>query len=109
MRRKNLIDSIERIYATLDQEMDCEQLQSTLAAYVQFELTGADPSKQFPSAHAHLRQCPDCLEDFKGLFAVARLETQARLPEAEALLEQFHPEPIPEGGAPVKIPPRRKS
>lgn len=109
MRRKNLTDSIERIYATLDQEMDCEQLQSTLSAYVQFELTGSDPSEQFQTAQAHLLQCPDCLEDYKGLLAVARLDTQDRLPEAEALLEQFDPQPAPEGGAPVTIPPRRKS
>jgi predicted anti-sigma-YlaC factor YlaD len=41
---------------------------------------------------AHLAQCSACHDEYQGLLAVARLEAQGRLPEAEESLAQFEEE-----------------
>lgn len=108
MLRKNILKSIERIYATRDREIDCKQLQATLPVYAQAQLNGVDPAREYPAIHAHLVQCPDCLEEYEALLHVASLETQDRLPESESLLSEFEAEPAPEGGAIAPVPHRRK-
>jgi predicted anti-sigma-YlaC factor YlaD len=86
---KNLTQWLERIYATAESEIDCEQLQAALPAYVDLELVGQDPAARFPQVKAHLAQCPDCAEEYEGLRKVAELESKGRLPKAEDSLEQF--------------------
>ncbi len=86
--------SIERIYSTGDNEIDCEALQTLLPVYVDAEIAGVDPVARFPAAHAHLVQCPDCAEEYKGLRQVARLEAKGNLPQAEETLAQFDAEPV---------------
>jgi len=108
VRRQDLIQSIKRIYATREQEIDCEQLQALLAAYVQTEMNGVNPAERFPAVQQHLAQCPDCFEEYLALLHVAGLYAQDVLPEAEALLQQFEAEPVPERGAPIAVPHRRK-
>jgi len=94
--RKHFIQWLERIYATAETEVDCEQLQAILPAYVEFEIAGGDPLTHFPQALAHLGQCPDCAEEYEGLRKVAGLEARSRLPQAEESLAQFEDVPTPE-------------
>ena len=62
---------VELIYATRDDEFDCQQTQSHLPAYVDAQIDGY-PVQQFATRlEAHLRQCPDCREVYEGLFYVA--------------------------------------
>jgi len=84
---------LERIYNTAETEMDCEQLQAVLPAYVDFEIAGHEPGTHFRQAKAHLVQCPDCAEEYEGLRKVAELESQGRLPEVEESLKQFEESP----------------
>ena len=89
MNRIRFVQWLERMYATAETEMDCEQLQALLPAYVDFEIAGQDMGVRFPQAKAHLAQCQDCAEEYAGLRKVAELETRGRLPEVEESLEQF--------------------
>ena len=94
MNRTQLIQWIERTYATAPVELDCDQLQALLPALVDSEIAGEDLSVRFPLALAHFAQCPDCAEEYRALCEVARLEAQHRLPEVEASLEQIETAPI---------------
>lgn len=96
MNRKGFARWLERIYVTAETEMDCEQLQAILPAYVEFEIAGGDPQARFPKAKAHLAQCPDCAEEYAGLRKVVDLEARGRLPQVEESLAQFDTVPAPE-------------
>ncbi len=93
MNRIRFLQWLERIYATAETEMDCEQLQVILPAYVDWEIAGRDPAARLSQVKAHLAQCPDCAEEYEGLRKVAELETRGRLPEAEESLEQLETSP----------------
>lgn len=94
MNRTQLIQWIERTYATAAVELDCDQLQTSLPALVDLEIAGEDLSVRFPRALAHFSQCPDCDEEYRALREVARLEAQHRLPEVETSLKQFETAPV---------------
>ena len=102
MNRTNFLHWLDQIYATASTEIDCDQLQLLLPAYVDFEVAGSDPGGRLPQVKAHLAQCRDCFEEHTGLLAVAQLEAQGGLPEVEeslkqieAELEQEHTEKVP--------------
>ncbi len=88
--------SIERIYRTGENELDCEAFQALLPRYIDVEIAGDDAAHQFPGALAHLAQCPDCAEEYVGLRQIAMMEARGDLPEAEDLLAQFPEEKQPE-------------
>ncbi len=95
MDRRNLVQSVQRIYATNENEIDCERLQELLPIYVEMEISGADPDKQFPAVHSHLVQCSGCAEEYQGLRQVVKLNARGGLPEAETSLSQFEEEKVP--------------
>lgn len=41
-------------------------------AYVDRELAGKDPAREFPGTAIHLQSCPGCTADHDGLLEVAR-------------------------------------
>jgi predicted anti-sigma-YlaC factor YlaD len=99
--RTNFLHWLDQLYNTAATEIDCDQLQAFLPAYVDFEAAGNDPASRLPQVKAHLAQCPDCAEEYEGLRVVARLEAQGRLPQVEESLAQFEaveaePEQAPE-------------
>lgn len=49
----------------------CEGGMVLLAEYVEAELAGRDVIVLFPTVAAHLRNCPACEEDYRGLLALA--------------------------------------
>ena len=79
MERESLIQWLERLYATTETEIDCEQLQALLPAFVDFELAGGEMDERFSRIRAHLAQCPDCSEEYELLRKVAKLEAQGLL------------------------------
>lgn len=93
MDRTHFLHWLNQIYATTETEIDCDDLQTFLPAYVDFEVAGADPGSRLTQVKAHLAQCPNCAEVYQGLRAVAKLEAQGRLPEVEESLVQFEAEP----------------
>jgi len=101
--RKDLIQWLEQIYATAEAEIDCEQLQAIVPAYVEFELAGGDPLARFPQVLAHLVQCRDCGEEYEGLRNVADLEARGRLPQVEESLAQFAELPVSEPDEMIRL------
>lgn len=96
MNHKQFLHWLEQIYATTPAEIDCDQFQALLPAYVDFEIAGESPGSRLPQVKAHLAQCRDCAEEYEGLRAVAKMDAEGRLPEAEEILTQFAEEPAPE-------------
>ncbi len=101
MDRTQLIQWLERTYATAETEMDCDHLQAILAALVEFEIAGGDLAADFPQTAAHLAQCPDCAEEYQALLQVAKIEAQRRLPTIEESLKKFEATPTFQQGEPV--------
>lgn len=73
METKAFREWIGRIYATSTDELDCDETQARLPAYVDAELQGSTPDTAVAD---HLHQCSDCMEIFDGLRYVAELEQQ---------------------------------
>lgn len=95
MDRERLLTWLDQVYLTHESEIDCDQLQAMLPAYVEFELAGSDGAEAEERAakvRAHLAQCADCAEEYRGLKAVVGLGLQGRLPSAEDSLAVFEPE-----------------
>jgi predicted anti-sigma-YlaC factor YlaD len=98
--RERFLHWLEQIYKTGEAEMDCEALQAVLPAYADFEIGGGKlPAEQVALVRAHLAHCPDCADEYEGLRAVAQLEAQGGLPQAEEILSTFEAEPAPGGVA----------
>lgn len=72
-------DWIGRIYATKEDELDCEQVQSLLPAYVEAGFSQKEMDWLESDIVAHLYQCPDCSETHAGLRFVMRLEAEGDL------------------------------
>jgi len=84
---------LERIYATAETEIDCEQLRALLPATVDLEIAGQAAAPYLAQVKAHLAQCPDCAEEYAGLRKAAELEARGRLPKAEDSLKPFEESP----------------
>ncbi len=89
MNRKQFLHWLRRLYATTENEMDCDQFQVCLPALIDCELENGEPGKHFAPAMAHALQCPDCAEEYRGLREVARLEVHGRLPQVDEVLSRF--------------------
>jgi hypothetical protein len=86
---KRFTRTLDLIFETTENEMDCDALQSVLPAYVEFEISGNDPAQQFPHAAAHLVQCADCAEEYRGLLEISQLDAQGHMPAVEQALSRF--------------------
>ncbi len=49
----------------------CAETLRLLDVYVDLLLAGAEPDRRLPGLAAHLRDCPPCHEDLRGLLAAA--------------------------------------
>jgi hypothetical protein len=65
-------DQLARLLGAPDEDAGCEGGFALLAEYVEAELAGRDVVDLFPAVAAHLRNCPACAEDHRGLVALAR-------------------------------------
>jgi predicted anti-sigma-YlaC factor YlaD len=82
MRLVSFHDWIRRIYATQDDELDCNAVFDLLPTYVDMEIAGEAPSARFCEVEHHLRQCPYCFDLYLGLRDAALLESREATPEA---------------------------
>ncbi len=96
MERHGLIESMERLYATATTELDCDQVQSLLPAYVEAEIAGAVSPERFAPFQAHLKQCPDCAHEHLALRQVTELEFRGALPSPAEILSEFETAAQPE-------------
>lgn len=79
MNPKEFTNWVNRIYATKDRELDCDNAQSLLPAYVEAELNGSGIHPLAAEIESHLLQCPDCTETYQGLRYLLKMEASGEL------------------------------
>ena len=65
-------DLIRRLLGTAGEDAGCEGAHGRLAEYIEGELTGREMADVLPAVAEHLRNCPACAEDYRGLVELAR-------------------------------------
>jgi hypothetical protein len=63
---------LDELLRAKEGDAGCDAGQEILDAYVDQELAGKDPAREFPGTAIHLRSCPGCKADHHGLLAAAR-------------------------------------
>jgi predicted anti-sigma-YlaC factor YlaD len=92
VNREQFLRWIDQIFATREEEIDCERLKELLPAYVDFEVANEDRTLTEASLAVvadHLCQCADCAAEHAAILAVARMVSEGALPEPETSLQQF--------------------
>ena len=56
----------------------CAETLRLLDVYVDLLVAGHDPEARFPGLAAHLRNCPPCHEDLRGLLAAVAADRRDR-------------------------------
>jgi predicted anti-sigma-YlaC factor YlaD len=69
-------DWIRKIYATRDDELDCEQVFELLPKYVDMVTSGQAFPPGLARVEHHLKQCPYCHDLYLGLRDAVKLENQ---------------------------------
>jgi anti-sigma factor RsiW len=64
-------DLLLRLLGSGDTDAGCDGGFAVLAEYVEGELAGRDVRTLFPAVAAHIRNCPACADDYRGLAALA--------------------------------------
>ena len=65
-------DLITRLLGTAGADAGCEGSHTRLAEYIEGELAGREMAELLPAVAEHLRNCPACAEDYRGLVELAR-------------------------------------
>jgi predicted anti-sigma-YlaC factor YlaD len=63
---------LQRVVATKDHEIDCDELAVTIEVVVEAAARGEDVRASLPAIAVHLDQCPDCQEWFETLVDLTR-------------------------------------
>ena len=69
---------VRQIYATRDDELDCDEVSEKLSEYVDAEVAGQDPASYFPNVRHHLTQCSRCRDLYEGMRDAAQIEENER-------------------------------
>ena len=70
-------DLTTRLLGTAGEDAGCEGALARLAEYVEGELAGREMGELIPAVAEHLRNCPACAEDHRGLLALVRARREA--------------------------------
>jgi hypothetical protein len=63
------MNALEQFLSTDPLDAACAETMRMLPLYVDAMLAGEDPERRHPGVAAHLRACPPCEEDRRGLLA----------------------------------------
>jgi hypothetical protein len=66
-------DLVMRLLGSGGADAGCDGGFAVLAEYVEGELAGRDVRTLFPAVAAHIRNCPACADDYRGLVALVRM------------------------------------
>jgi predicted anti-sigma-YlaC factor YlaD len=83
LNREQFTKWIKKVYATEDNELDCNQTQFYLPAFVEAEFSGNPLPSQAHELEVHLNQCPDCKEVYLGLHFLLQVEANNELLEID--------------------------
>jgi predicted anti-sigma-YlaC factor YlaD len=79
MRLISFYDWIRRIYATQDDELDCDEVEELLPAYIDCEIAGQVPPPHLAGVEHHLLQCAYCHDLYLAVREAALLEAESEL------------------------------
>jgi predicted anti-sigma-YlaC factor YlaD len=65
-------DLITRLLGTAGKDAGCEGAHARLAEYIEGELASREMAELLPAVAEHLRNCPACAEDYRGLVELVR-------------------------------------
>jgi predicted anti-sigma-YlaC factor YlaD len=65
-------DLTTRLLGTAAEDAGCEATLAHLAEFAEGELSGREMSELLPAVAEHLRNCPACAEDYRGLVELVR-------------------------------------
>jgi len=85
MQSQKLQTWIHAIFATEEDEIDCEVCFEVLSTFVDAEISQAEAMAWLPYVRQHLECCVECRELYQVLREVAQLEAEGRLPEPDTL------------------------
>jgi predicted anti-sigma-YlaC factor YlaD len=71
---------IRTIYATQDDELDCDGFFEVIPQYVDLEVAGEKTNPRFPKVEQHLRQCPHCHDLYLALSDAVLSENHRNAP-----------------------------
>jgi len=66
--REDLRKLLELVEVTEDHEIDCAELLSRIAGYLERLGPDGTPPPGYEDVVHHLRICPECLEEFEALY-----------------------------------------
>ena len=67
---------IRNVYATQDEELDCDEVFQTLPEYIDSEVAGEETGQLFPDIAHHLNQCAECYDIYVTVRDAALLERE---------------------------------
>jgi hypothetical protein len=85
---------VQDIFATGDDEIQCDEAHSLIAACLDAALSDEQSQQQHPALWRHFRFCSDCTEEYRILMEVAAAERAGQLDRI------VHVPPLPDGGKP---------
>jgi len=68
---------IQKIYATQDEELDCDEFLDAIPRYVDMEVAGDATNPYLPQVEIHLGHCSQCQDLYLTLRDAAQLEEQS--------------------------------
>jgi hypothetical protein len=63
---------VDRFLGTDPRDVGCAEAMEMLHVYAELAVSGAPAEQRYPGIAAHLRACGPCGEDFEGLLAALR-------------------------------------
>jgi anti-sigma factor RsiW len=68
-------DLTTQLLGTAGEDAGCEETLTRLAEYVEGELSGREMAELLPAVARHLRNCPACADDYRGLVELVRVQS----------------------------------
>lgn len=88
--KAQVADLVRRIARTLEAELDCGDCGKHVPTYVDSILAGDEDGAgdRWAQVRQHLEECIVCSQEFRALWAVAKLDLEGTWPTPEAMLEE---------------------
>lgn len=72
INREELLALLRLVDITNPEEIDCEGFLARVSSYVEKLIDGQETPEGYERVLHHLKVCPECLEEFKALYAALR-------------------------------------
>ena len=92
MTNKSFRKWLRGIYATQEDELDCESFARVIPQYVDMQVAGGQADVRFPKVKHHMAQCFECSDLYHALYDIALMESR-EMQRKEMRAEPAEPEP----------------